>query len=79
MVSRLRRLPAYSKTPIIGICNDLKLIHKNPKSFEELSDFLEEPLEKTKLIALIYQHLNLYWQDNSTQILKFPQQKRTRN
>lgn len=79
MVSRLRKLACYSKTPIIGICNNIQMVKKTENSFQELSDFLEKPLEKNKLISIVSKHLNLSSKDNSTQILKFPDRKKTKN
>ncbi len=76
MIYKLRKLPAYSETPIIGVSEKIKGININQNRLKEFSnflkefeDFLEDPFNKTQLISLMYKHLNLDTQNSSSNII----------
>lgn len=70
----LRKNRDYSTIPIIGITN--RIAKKREKKYlSGFSDFLEEPLDKKTLVALVGKHLNLSWKIPKARIVQFPQQQ----
>ncbi|MGF1487075.1 MAG: cache domain-containing protein [Prochloraceae cyanobacterium] len=72
MVKQLRSIQFYSKTPIIGILSNYKLLEK-PDILDIFDDCLEEPICKEKLMLVLQKYLNSA--SNSERVIQFPQQK----
>lgn len=75
MVSRLRQIPRYSSTPIIGITANIAAIKNTKNYLLGFTDFLAEPLDRNQLVSKLAGHLSLSWKFSNPRVITFPDRK----